>query len=148
MSIRLLLADDQALVRGALAAREHHVDVAPLDVEVPGMDGFAATAALELVVEDTPVKALAHAVRDVRAGRRVVDPALAADSLVAGEPPLMQRGADVLRAARGGATVADLAAVLFLSSGTVLNHVSSAIGKTGSRARAEAVAVADGNSWP
>ncbi len=201
MTIRLLLADDQALVRGALAAllgleddldvvaevgrgdevvaaaREHDVDVALLDVEMPGMDGLAATAALHadlpevaviivttfgrpgylrtamqagalgFVVKDTPAKALAQAVRDVRDGRRVVDPALAADSLVAGESPLTQREADVLRAARGGATVGDLAAALFLSSGTVRNHLSSAIGKTRSRTRAEAVAVADGKGW-
>jgi two-component system response regulator DesR len=68
--IRLLLADDQALVRGALAAlldlepdlmvvaqvgrgdevllaaREHAADVALLDVEMPGLDGIAAAAEL------------------------------------------------------------------------------------------------------
>lgn len=69
-TIRLLLADDQALVRGALAAlldletdlevvvqvgrgdevvpaaAEHRPDVALIDVEMPGMDGIAATKAL------------------------------------------------------------------------------------------------------
>lgn len=201
MTIRLLLADDQALVRGALAAllgleedlevvaevgrgdevvaaaRDHAVDVALLDVEMPGMDGLAATAALAtelplvrvlivttfgrpgyvrtalragasgFVVKDTPAKALAAAVRAVHAGQRVVDPTLAADSLVAGESPLTERETDVLRAARGGATVADLAATLSLSSGTVRNHLSSAIGKTGVRTRAEAVAVAETHGW-
>ena len=68
--IRLLLADDQALVRGALAAlldlesdltvvaqvgrgdevlhaaRETAADVALLDVEMPGMDGISAAAEL------------------------------------------------------------------------------------------------------
>jgi two-component system response regulator DesR len=36
---------------------------------------------------------------------------------------------------------------LFLSEGTVRNHLSAAIGKTGSRTRAEAVRVADSNGW-
>jgi len=199
--IRLLLADDQALVRGALAAllsleadlevvaevgrgdevveaaRNARPDVALLDVEMPGLDGLAATAALRaalpsckvlvvttfgrpgylrramsagasgFVVKDTPARQLADAVRRVAAGLRVVDPGLAAESLAAGESPLTAREADVLRAARDGGTIADLAAVLGLSEGTVRNHLSSAIGKTGARTRAEAVRLADASGW-
>ena len=201
MSIRLLLADDQALVRGALAAllalepdldvvaevargdevvpaaREHRPDVALLDVEMPGLDGIEATRALKadqpgvrvlivttfgrpgflrralqagangFVVKDTPARQLADAVRRVHSGLRVVDPVLAADSLVAGESPLTARETDVLRAARDGSAVAAIAGRLFLSEGTVRNHLSSAIGKTGSANRAEAVRVADENGW-
>ncbi|MGZ4652430.1 response regulator [Oryzihumus sp.] len=201
MTIRLLLADDQALVRGALAAlldlepdlsvvaevasgdevvgaaQEHRPDVALLDVEMPGMDGIAATQALReampgvrvlivttfgrpgflrralqagasgFVVKDTPARQLADAVRRVHSGLRVVDPALAADSLVSGESPLTTREAEVARAARDGGTVADLARELFLSEGTVRNHLSSVIGKTGARTRAEAVRIAEDNGW-
>jgi len=199
--IRLLLADDQALVRGALAAllslesdlevvaevgrgdevveaaRRARPDVALLDVEMPGIDGLAATAALRaalpsckvlvvttfgrpgylrramaagasgFVVKDTPARQLADAVRRVAAGLRVVDPGLAAESLAAGDSTLTAREADVLRAARDGGTIADLAAALALSEGTVRNHLSSAIGKTGARTRAEAVRLADESGW-
>jgi len=197
----LLLADDQALVRGALsallgleddlevvaevgsgdavvsAAREHAPDVALLDVEMPGMDGIAATAALRealpgvrvlivttfgrpgflrralragasgFVVKDTPAAQLADAVRRVHAGLRVVDPALATDSLVAGESPLTTRETEVLREARDGASVATIAKRLFLSQGTVRNHLSAAIGKTGAANRSEAALIAESNGW-
>ncbi len=199
--IRLLLADDQALVRGALAAllslepdlevvaevgrgdevvpqaRVTRPDVALLDVEMPGLDGIAATAALRaalptcrvlvvttfgrpgylrramaagasgFVVKDTPARELADAVRRVHARLRVVDPALAAETLVSGDSPLTPRESDVLRAARAGGTVADIATALRLSEGTVRNHLSSAIGKTGARTRAEATRIADERGW-
>ncbi|KQW43987.1 two-component system response regulator [Nocardioides sp. Root1257] len=200
-TIRLLLADDQALVRGALSALlnlepdlevvvevgsgdavlpavlEHRPDVALLDVEMPGLDGIAATAEVRrdapdtrvlivttfgrpgylrralqagasgFVVKDTPASQLADAVRRVHAGLRVVDPALATDSLLAGESPLTARETEVLQAARDGSPVATIAARLFLSEGTVRNHLSSAIGKTGAANRAEAVLTAEGNGW-
>lgn len=200
-SIRLLLADDQALVRGALSALlglepdlevvaeigsgdavlaavlDHRPDVALLDVEMPGLDGISATwqvreqapetrvlivttfgrpgylrralqaGASGFVVKDTPAAQLADAVRRVHAGLRVVDPALATDSLVAGESPLTARETEVLQAARGGPTVAAMARALFLSEGTVRNHLSAAIGKTGAANRTEAVLIADGNGW-
>ncbi|MDG6108166.1 response regulator transcription factor [Dactylosporangium aurantiacum] len=199
--IRLLIADDQALVRGALAAlldlepdltvvaevgrgdevvaaaREHRPDVALLDVEMPGIDGITAAAALRkampgckvlmvttfgrpgylrramaagasgFVVKDTPARQLADAVRRIAAGLRVVDPTLAAETLASGDSPLTPREADVLRAAREGGTAADVAGQLGLSEGTVRNHLSSAIGKTGARTRAEAVRLADENGW-
>jgi two-component system response regulator DesR len=144
---------------------------------MPGMDGIAATRALKealpatrvlivttfgrpgflrralqagaegFVVKDTPARELADAVRRVHAGLRVVDPVLAADSLVAGESPLTARETEVLRAARDGSSVAVIAAGLFLSEGTVRNHLSSAIGKTAAGNRAEAVRIADDNGW-
>lgn len=199
--IRLVIADDQALVRGALAALlgletdievvaevgrgdevvdavvRHSADVALLDVQMPGMDGIAAAAALRdaapgcrvlmvttfgrpgylrramqagaggFVVKDTPARQLADAVRKVAAGLRVVDPALAAETLTSGESPLTEREAEVLRAASDGGTVASIATVMFLSEGTVRNHLSSAMGKTGARTRAEAARLARENGW-
>ncbi|MYR06351.1 response regulator [Gordonia sp. SID5947] len=199
--IRLLLADDQALVRGALAAlleletdldvvaevgrgdevvaaaRKHGADVCLLDIEMPGMDGIEVAAALRselpdtrslivttfgrpgylrraidagasgFVVKDTPASQLADAVRRVRHGLRVIDPMLATESLTSGDNPLTPRETEVLRAALSGATVATIAARVHLSAGTVRNHLSSAIGKTGTSTRAEAAMVARDRGW-
>jgi len=200
-TIRLLLADDQALVRGALAAllelepdlevvaqvgrgdevlaaaRDSGAQVALLDVEMPGMDGLAVAALLRaelpdcrslivttfgrpgylrrameagaagFVVKDTPADRLADAVRRVAAGLRVVDPALAAESLASGASPLTQRETEVLRVAARGGSVNEIARELHLSPGTVRNHLSAAIGKTGARNRADAAAAAAVQGW-
>jgi two-component system response regulator DesR len=200
-TIRVLLADDQALVRGALAAllalesdlevvaevgrgdevvtraRESRADVCLLDIEMPGLDGIAAAAAVRdqlpgvrtlivttfgrpgylrraleagasgFVVKDTPARQLADAVRKVQAGLRVVDPSLATESLIDGANPLTEREREVLAVALGGGTVASIAAVVHLSAGTVRNHLSSAIGKTGTSTRAEAARVAQERGW-
>jgi two-component system response regulator DesR len=106
-----------------------------------------AAGASGFVVKDTPARQLADAVRRVYDGLRVVDPALAAQSLAQGDSPLTDREAEVLRAASDGGTVADIAGVLHLSEGTVRNHLSAAIGKTGARTRAEAVRLAVDNGW-
>jgi len=199
--IRLLIADDQALVRGAMAAlldleadlevvaevgrgdevvaaaRANNVDVALLDIEMPGLDGVAAARELRaalpgcrvlmvttfgrpgylrqamaagasgFIVKDTPARQLADAVRRVHQGLRVVDPTLAAESLARGDSPLTLRESEVLRAAADGKTAADVAAELHLSEGTVRNHLSSAIAKTGARTRAEAVRLAVEQGW-
>ncbi|WP_349898461.1 response regulator transcription factor [Parafrigoribacterium soli] len=199
--IRLLIADDQALVRGALAALlglendievvaevgrgdevvdaalESKPEVALLDVDMPGLDGIAAAALLKrampgcqilmvttfgrpgylrramqagasgFVVKDTPARQLADAVRRVASGLRVVDPTLAAETLTSGESPLTERETDVLSAARARGSIADIARSLHLSEGTVRNYLSSAIGKTNARNRADAVTIAEENGW-
>ncbi|HEY1642052.1 MAG TPA: response regulator transcription factor, partial [Streptosporangiaceae bacterium] len=99
------------------------------------------------VVKDAPPEQLADAIRRVTVGERVVDPALAADSLASGASPLTARERDVLVAARPGATVAEIAGRLFLTEGTVRNYLSAAIAKAGARNRAEAVRRADEQGW-
>lgn len=99
------------------------------------------------MVKDAPPEQLVDAVRRVHKGLRVVDPALAAESLATGQNPLTERERDVLRVASEGGTIADIAKMLHLSQGTVRNHLSSAIGKTGARTRAEAAKLADERGW-
>ncbi|NLA82811.1 MAG: response regulator transcription factor, partial [Clostridiaceae bacterium] len=99
------------------------------------------------VVKDAPAERLAEAVRRVHAGGRVIDPQLAAESLSIGESPLTDREREVLRESADGASVREVARRLHLSEGTVRNHLSAAIGKTGARNRVEAARLAAGNGW-
>jgi two-component system, NarL family, response regulator DesR len=199
--IRILLADDQALVRGALAAlldleadievvaqvgrgdevvaaaRSSAAQVCLLDIEMPGLTGLEAAERLRaelpevrslivttfgrpgyvrraldagaagFLVKDTPARELADAVRRVHAGLRVVDPALATESLMSGPSPLTTREAEILLLALDGSPVAEIAARAHLSVGTVRNHLSAAIGKTGASTRAEAARLAQSNGW-
>jgi two-component system response regulator DesR len=199
--IRVLLAEDQALVRGALAAllrlegdieviaeaaRGDEVvpialatqpDVALVDIEMPGGDGLSAAHALRerlpscrivilttfgrsgylrramesgavgFLLKDAPAAELAVAIRRVMAGERVVDPDLALAALSEGNNPLTSRERDVLTAALGGASIADIAARLSLSEGTVRNHLSTAIQKLGAHNRIEAARLAEQKGW-
>ena len=77
----------------------------------------------------------------------MVDPALAAETLAHGDSPLTARERDVLKTARPGRTVAEIASILFLSEGTVRNYLSSAIGKLGARNRTEAIQTAEARGW-
>jgi FixJ family two-component response regulator len=81
--------------------------VRSLIVGRPGYRRRAVDAgASDSVVKDTPAAELADAVRRVNAGLRVIDPTLATENLATGSNPLTDRERDVLRSARGGATVA------------------------------------------
>lgn len=159
------------------AALASHPDVALLDIEMPGRTGLEAADELRRVVpdcrililttfgrpgylrrameggaagfllKDAPASELAGAIRRAVAGERVVDPGLAAAALSQGESPLTPREHEVLLASRRHATVAELANALYLSPGTVRNHLSSAMQKLNARNRVEAVRVAEEKGW-
>jgi two-component system response regulator DesR len=199
--IRVLIAEDQEMVRGALAAllsletdievvaevgRGDEVaaavervrpDVALLDIEMPGLDGIAAASRVRqlapacrvlilttfgrpgylrramaagasgFLLKDAPATELAIAIRRTVKGERVVDQALAAAALSEGESPLSTREAEVLAASVDGASAADVARRLFLSEGTVRNHLSAAIQKLNARNRTEAARIAIDKGW-
>jgi two-component system, NarL family, response regulator DesR len=199
--IRVLIAEDQGMVRGALASLlglEHDIeviaqvsrgdevvpaalasqpDVALLDIEMPGATGLDASRELAnelpsckvlilttfgrpgylrrameegaagFLLKDAPANELANAIRRAVTGERIVDPGLAAAALSQGESPLTPREHEVLAASREHATVAELARALYLSPGTVRNHLSSVMQKLDARNRSEAARVAEERGW-
>jgi two-component system response regulator DesR len=198
--IRLLLADDEDLIRGALAALlgleedlvvvaeaasgtaavaaalRERPDVAVLDLEMPPSDGLTAAeqirAQLDLPVvlvtrharpavlrralaagvrgfvpKTTPATRLADIIRDVHAGRRYVDPDIAASALTERPCPLTDRELDVLRVARRGAPVTEIAAAVHLAPGTVRNYLSAAMAKLGATSRHTAAQAAWEQGW-
>ena len=199
--IRVLIAEDQATVRGALrallameddlvvvgeagradellaAARACRPDVALVDIEMPGGDGISAAAALGealpqcrtlilttfgkpgylrqamasgvygFLLKDAPPEQLAMAIRRTARGEHVVDPGLAASALSEGVSPLTERERQVLAATDRGADLDEIARRLFLSRGTVRNHLSNAIQKLGARNRSEAARIAAAKGW-
>ncbi|MFK3979023.1 response regulator transcription factor [Micromonospora sp. NPDC050397] len=198
---RILIAEDQGMMRSALASllnleedmevvasvgrgdeilpavRRERPDVALLDIELPGRSGLEVigevtetlpgcvviivttfgrpgylkralqSGARGFLVKDQPVERLAAAIRRCLAGEIAVDPQLAAQALSASPNPLSERERQVLDASTGGATIADIATRLHLSASTVRNYLSSAIGKTDARNRAEALRLARERGW-
>jgi len=198
--IRVLIADDEDMIRTALAAllrlepdldvvaecasgaealavaERARPDVCLLDLEMPGIDGIDTAARLARTVptrclvvtrharpgvlrralqagvdgflpKSRPAQDVAEVIRLVASGRRYVDPEVAADALADERSPLTDRELDVLRAGRRGETIAQIAAAVHLSPGTVRNHVSSILGKVGVATRQQAVLAAEERGW-
>ncbi|MEC4017645.1 response regulator transcription factor [Streptomyces sp. H27-D2] len=199
--VKILLAEDVHMIRGALvallqlepdfevvasvdrgdaivkAALETRPDVAVIDVDLPGIDGLTAAAELReqlpacrtliltslgrpgilrralaaqvtgFLLKDAPPDRLAHAVRSVASGQRVIDPQLALSAWDSPENPLSPREIEVLRLAAQGADAAEIAGCLYLSKGTVRNYLTAIVTKLNARNRIDAVRIADEAGW-
>jgi two-component system response regulator DesR len=200
VTIRLLVADDEHLIRGALIALlnlepdievvasaangaeaialalETHPDVCLLDLEMPEADGLEAASRIlasvstrvvivtrharpgvlrralaskvsGFVPKSTPAEELANVIRDVAAGRRYIDPEIAATALTAERCPLTDRELDALRYSRSTMSVQQIAERLHLAPGTVRNYLSSAMTKLNASSRHEAAEIAWQQGW-
>lgn len=198
--IRLLIADDEDLLRSSLAAllaledditvvaeassstdatrlaREQGPDIAVLDLEMPPADGLRAAQQIRaelptkiilvtrharpgvlrralsagvsgFVPKSTSAAKLAEIIRDVAAGRRYVDPDIAASALTEDACPLTDRELEVLTASRVGASIDEIAEQVHLAKGTVRNYLSSAMSKLGVSSRHAAAHRAWEEGW-
>jgi two-component system, NarL family, response regulator DesR len=201
LTLKILLAEDVAMVRGALVALielepdltvvadvergdeivpmalAHRPDVAIIDIDLPGLDGLAAAAQLHeklpscrtliltnlgrsgtlrralaahvsgYMLKDAPPDQLAAAIRNVAAGRRVIDAQLALSAWDGGQSPLSAREHEVLRLAAEGAEPSEIAATLHLSVGTVRNYLTTIVTKLNARNRVDAIKTAMDAGW-
>jgi two-component system, NarL family, response regulator LiaR len=105
------------------------------------------------LLKDTPREELIKAIRGTMAGKTYVDPAIAGKvveqvfshqtqpaSLVTGK--LTEREIEVLRLLARGLSNTDISQRLFLTEGTVRNHISSILAKLGVSDRTQAAVIA------
>jgi two-component system response regulator DesR len=199
--IKVMLAEDMHMVRGALvallnlepdievvaevsngtdilaAAHKYRPDVAVVDIDLPGKDGLTAVGEVHeqlpevrtliltglsrpgnlrralsakvggFLLKDAPPAQLADAIRNVAAGRRVVDSQLAMSAWDSAESPLTARETEVLRLTAEGMQAVDIASKMFLSVGTVRNYLTTIISKLAARNRVDAIRIARDAGW-
>ncbi|MDD8060945.1 MULTISPECIES: response regulator transcription factor [Shewanella] len=198
--MNILLAEDQAMVRGALAAlltltaddihitevedgdsalkmlKSQHYDLLLTDIEMPGKSGLELSQWLQqqasstkvivlttfgragyikraleygvsgFLLKDAPSDELISTIKQVMAGKRVIDPELAFNAI--GEvDPLNDKERRALRLASDGMSTADIASKLFIAEGTVRNYLSEAINKLSASNRIDAARIAKQKGW-
>jgi two-component system, NarL family, response regulator DesR len=152
-------------------------DVAVIDEEIAQPEGFGLVRALHTTRPACPILIMAErphprslrravaaqatgylskstapediraAIRQVAKGMKAIDAALAFATLDAPHNPMSPRECDVLRLAAEGIPTAEIARRLCLTAGTVRNHISSIIAKTGARNRVDAIRIANHRGW-
>jgi two-component system response regulator DesR len=201
--MKILLAEDQAMVRGALAAlltlacdslneieiievedgdkamqqlKTDSFDLLLTDIEMPGKSSLELSQWLQqqrsqtkviilttfgragyikralaygvggFLLKDAPSDDLINAIKQVMAGKRVIDPELAFTAI--GEiDPLNDKERRALRLASEGLSTSDIASQLFIAEGTVRNYLSEAISKLNTSNRIDAARIAKQKGW-
>lgn len=197
--MKILLAEDQAMVRGALAAllslggefevtqacdgdealsllKTDSNDLLLTDIEMPGLTGlelakwcqqhsdikviilttFGRAGYIKRAIEsgaggfllkDAPSDSLIKGIKQVMAGKRVIDPELAVMAIADEVDPLNDKERRALRLAGDGKSTAEIASSLFIAEGTVRNYLSEAINKLNATNRIDAARIAKQKGW-
>ena len=198
--IRILIAEDQGMLLGALSAlldleedftivakanngqealeltREHLPDVVLTDIEMPQMTGIELAQSIQqealktqviilttfarsgylrrsmdagvkgYLLKDAPSDELAHAIRRVMAGRKVIAPELITEAWEQSDP-LTDKERHALKLAFDGLKTEQIAEQMCLSPGTVRNYLSNAASKLDASNRIEAARIARQKGW-
>lgn len=198
--IKILIAEDQSMVLGALSAlldmeddfevvekakngqdalvksQQQSIDIILTDIEMPYMTGIELAQELQKInhpakvmilttfarggylrramtagvkgylLKDAPSDSLADAVRKIHAGKIIVAPELVTEAWAV-DDPLSDNERKVLRFSLEGHSTKEIAALIFLSAGTVRNYLSEATAKLGAKSKIEAARIAKHKGW-
>lgn len=196
--IRIVIAEDQKMLLGALAAlleleddltvvgkadngeeavklvHRHQPDVCIMDIEMPGKSGLEAAEELKgfgckviilttfarpgyferalkagvngYMLKDSPSDDLASAIRSVMEGKRIYASELV-DDVYSEENPLTDRESEVLLLMSEGKSTKEIANLLFITTGTVRNYISSILDKLDVSNRIEAITRFKEKGW-
>jgi two-component system response regulator DesR len=136
------------------AAQEAHAELPDSRVLVlvdPRRPGFASQIAavpptVGFLAQSAPPERVVDAVRRMARDEPVVDGDLLVAALTR-PPPLSERELRVLVVAARGHSVKEIAVELAIAPGTVSNHLSRILAKTGARNRIEAITIAREAGW-
>lgn len=201
MMIRIVIAEDQGMLLGALSSllnmeddmevvgrakngeeavrlvNELKPDICIMDIEMPVKTGLNAAEELNgktdckiiilttfarpgyfdrarkagvrgYLLKDSPIEELVNAIRVIMEGRRIYAPELV-DIVYdeESENPLTERESQVLELVAEGKTTKEIAAELYLSTGTVRNYISTILDKLGVGNRIEAISRFKEKGW-
>lgn len=199
--IKLYLAEDQAMLQSALITILNleedlqvvgsalngndaladlliaDIDIAILDIELPGISGLAIADQLRqnrpdikivilttfaqptyfeqalaakvngYLLKDSPSDKLIATLHQVLEGQIIYEPQLVIGMYQATQNPLTEREISVLQLLQSAQDTQAIADELHLSNGTVRNYISAILSKLGAHSRIEAVQIAQTNKW-